>query len=47
MDLVSLLRGKKVKVTEIPKWGTYLRKNWEDEFANHLSDKEKRSYLSR
>ena len=43
MDLVLSLRSKKVKVTEIPKWGTYLRKKWEDSFANHLSDKEKKS----
>ena len=43
MDLVSLLEKKKVKVTEIRKWGTYLRKQWEDNFANHLSDKEKNS----
>lgn len=43
MDLVSLLRMKKVRVIEIPKWGTYLRKQWEDNFVNHLSDKEKKS----
>ena len=43
MDLVSSLRSKIVKVTEIDKWGTYLRKRWEDNFANHLSDNEKKS----
>jgi hypothetical protein len=43
IDFVSSLRGKKAKVIEIPKWGTYLRKKWEDNFANHLSDKEKKS----
>ncbi|BAQ08778.1 ATP synthase F1 subunit beta [Bacillus sp. OxB-1] len=43
MDLVSLLRMKKVKVREIPKWGVYLRKQWEDSFVNHLNDKEKKS----
>ena len=43
MDLVESLRSKKIKATEIPKWGTYLRKKWEDHFANHLSDKEKKS----
>lgn len=43
MDLVSLLRIKKVRVIEIPKWGIYLRKQWEDNFVNHLSDKEKKS----
>jgi len=43
IDFLSSLQSKKVKVTEIPKWGTYLRKKWEDNFANHLSDKEKKS----
>ena len=43
LDLVSSLRNKKVKVLEIPKWGGYLRKKWETEYANHLSDKEKQS----
>lgn len=43
IDLVTLLKKKKVKVIEIPKWGTYLRKQWEDTFVNHLSDKEKKS----
>ncbi len=43
IDLVTLLKKKKVKVIEIPKWGTYLRKQWEDIFVNHLSDKEKKS----
>ena len=43
MDLVSSLRSKKVKVTEIDKWGKHLRKRWEDNFANHLSDNEKKS----
>jgi hypothetical protein len=45
MDIVTVLRSKKVKVMEIPKWGTYLRKRWENNFANHLSDKEKNSIL--
>lgn len=43
MDLVSTLRSKKVKVIEMPKWGTNLRKKWVDNFANDLSDKEKKS----
>ncbi|WP_428912480.1 DUF4275 family protein [Niallia sp. Krafla_26] len=43
VDLISLLANKKVKVTEIPKWGTYLRKKWEDHFANHLDLHEKKS----
>ncbi len=43
MDLVDSLRSKNVKVIEIPKWGVYLRKQWEESFANHLSVKEKKS----
>lgn len=43
LDLVLSLRSKKVKVIEISKWGTYLRKQWEDNFASHLSEKEKKS----
>lgn len=42
MDLVDKLKNKNIKVKEIPKWGTYLQKEWEKNFANHLSDKEKR-----
>ncbi|KKB33222.1 hypothetical protein QY97_03625 [Bacillus thermotolerans] len=43
MDLVSSMRMKKVRVIEIPKRGTYLRKKWEDNFVNHLNDKEKKT----
>ncbi|KGR76903.1 DUF4275 family protein [Ureibacillus sinduriensis] len=43
MELVDSLRSKKVKVIEIHKWGVYLRKQWEENFANHLSNKEKKS----
>lgn len=43
IDLVSKLRMRKVKVIEIPKWGTYLRKQWEENFANHLSKNERKS----
>lgn len=43
LDLVSLLRRKNIRVTEIPKWGTYLRKQWENNFADHLSEDEKKS----
>lgn len=44
MDIVDKLKRKNIKVIEIPKWGAYLRKEWENNFANHLNDKEK-SYL--
>lgn len=43
MNMVESIRSKKVKVIEIPKWGVYLRKQWEESFANHLSNKEKES----
>lgn len=43
MEIINILKSKKVKVTEIPKWGTFLRKQWEDNFANHISLKEKKA----
>jgi hypothetical protein len=47
MEIFQMLKNKKIKATEIPKWGTYLRKQWEHNFANHLTDEEKKSiYLS-
>lgn len=42
-DLRSTLKRKSVKVTEIPKWGTYLRRQWEDRFASHLNNEEKKT----
>ncbi len=42
-DIYDRLKAKKIKITEVPKWGTYLRKQWENNFANHLSDKDKKS----
>lgn len=39
--LIDTLQKKRVKVTKIPKWGTYLRNQWEEHFANHLSEEEK------
>jgi hypothetical protein len=47
MEIVDTLKNKKVRVMEIPKWGAYLRKQWENNFANHISNKEKKSiYLN-
>jgi hypothetical protein len=44
MDLLDkLVTTKRIKTKEIPNWGTYLRKQWENEFANHLSEEEKKS----
>ena len=43
MDLVTLLKSKKVIVTEIPKWGPYLREQWDRNFAGHLCKEEKKS----
>lgn len=42
-DLYDRLKTKKIKITEIPKWGPYLRKEWENNFANHLSNLDKKS----
>jgi len=42
MDTISALKNKRMKVAEVPNWGVYLRKQWEDSFANHMSDEEKR-----
>lgn len=42
MELLNLLKRKHVKFTEIEKCGVYLKKQWEDNFAGHLSDKEKK-----
>lgn len=33
MYIISKLERQNVKVTEIPKWGSYLRKTWENRFA--------------
>ena len=41
MHIIDVFKNKKVKVIEIPKWGFFLRKQWEDNFANNLSLKEK------
>lgn len=43
MELAKILRNKNIKVIEIPKWGSFLRKQWEENFANDLTSDEKRS----
>lgn len=43
MDLVASLRMKKVRVRQLYEWGESLRKQWEEHFVNHLSEKEKKS----
>lgn len=42
MELINILKSKKIKVIEITKWGTFLRKQWEDNFANHIGIEEKK-----
>jgi len=32
---------------EIPKWGPYLRGQWESFFANHLSKEKKKRFIKR
>lgn len=47
MNFVDQLINKKIKFRPIPQWGRYLRKQWENTFANHLSEDEKKSiYLN-
>ncbi|MEH7236714.1 DUF4275 family protein [Bacillus sp. JJ1562] len=47
MDIFNRLIDKKMSVLELPKWGAYLRSEWESHFAGHLSDQEKRTiYLN-
>lgn len=41
MDLVHRLQNKKIRIQEIPSWGSYLRQRWEERFAGHLSNGEK------
>jgi Domain of unknown function (DUF4275) len=41
MDIVDRFRQKNIKILEIPKWGPYLRKEWENNFASHLNEKKK------
>jgi hypothetical protein len=43
MQIVDVLKNKQLKVKEIPKWGPYLRKQWEINFADHLSHEEKKA----
>lgn len=42
MKLIDKLNRKNIKVIEIPKGGASLRKQWEDNFANHMSVQEKK-----
>ena len=42
MKIVNILKNKKINVIEIPKWGIFLRKQWEDNFADHINSKEKK-----
>lgn len=43
MQIIDILKSKKIKVIKVPKLGTCLRKQWEDNFANHMSIKEKKA----
>ncbi len=40
-EIDEILIDRNSKFREIPKWGTYLRKRWEESFADHLNDQEK------
>lgn len=43
MDTYNKLKQKNIRVKEIPKWGPYLRKLWEENFVSNLSEDEKES----
>jgi argonaute-like protein implicated in RNA metabolism and viral defense len=43
IDLYDRLNARNMKVIEMPKWGVYLRKRWEETFVYHLSEEEKES----
>ena len=45
MKFLEVLRKKNMKVREFRSWGVYFRKRWEDHFANHLSDEEKKTFF--
>lgn len=36
------MQNEELKVLEIPKWGRYLRANWLEEFAGHLTNEEQK-----
>lgn len=40
-DLIERLQQKKMTLTEIPHWGIYFKKRWEDCFVSHLNQAEK------
>jgi hypothetical protein len=40
--LINSLERKNIKVTEINKWGPFLRREWENIFVNHINESEKR-----
>ena len=44
MEFIDVLRKKNMKVREFQSWGVYFRKRWEDHFANHVSDEEKKIF---
>jgi hypothetical protein len=37
------MKNKELKIVEIPKWGQYLRQQWGESFASHLSKEEQKS----
>lgn len=41
MNLIQILEAKKIKHMPIAKWGPYLKKEWENQFASHLTEQEK------
>ena len=42
MKITDIFKMKKIKFTEVPKWGSYFRGQWENSFAYHMSHQEKK-----
>ena len=40
---VNGMKNKELKLKEIPKWGHYLRQQWSQSFASHLSKEEQKA----
>lgn len=40
-EITDIFKMKNIKYTEVPKWGNYLRGQWEQSFASHMSRQEK------
>ncbi|MGN7761467.1 DUF4275 family protein [Paenibacillus sp. 22594] len=42
IELINFLQHKNIKVTDINKWGVFLRREWEKNFTSHMDESEKK-----